>query len=76
MEKYGDPLSQSIRHPQAQLAHRLLAQTRTSEHKLDSIHAPEVGWIAKGTAHKWDEFEGKASFVTTRKYLWIVAVQA
>ncbi len=74
--KYGDPLSQQILNQQLQLAHRLLAQTRTSKNKLYSIHAPEVECIAKGKAHKRYEFGCKASFVTTNKNNWIVGAQA
>ena len=47
--KYGDPLSQQILDQQLQLAHRLLAQTRTSKNKLYSIHAPEVECIGFAT---------------------------
>ncbi len=75
-EKYGDPLSQQFLAQQLQLAHRLLAQTRTSKNKLYSIHAPEVECIAKGKAHKRYEFGCKASFVTTSKNNWIVGAQA
>ena len=74
--KYGDPLSQPFLEQQLQLAHRLLAQTRTSKHKLYSIHAPEVECIAKGKVHKRYEFGCKASFVTTSKNNWIVGAQA
>ncbi len=40
-----------LREPVA-MAHRLLAQTRTSKNKLYSVHAPEVECICKGKAHK------------------------
>jgi IS5 family transposase len=58
------------------LAHRLLAQTRTSKHKLYSVHAPEVECIAKGKAHKRYEFGCKASVATTSKSNWIVGAHA
>jgi IS5 family transposase len=74
--KYGDPLSGQFLAQQLQLAHRLLAQTRTSKNKLYSIHAPEVECIAKGKAHKRYEFGCKASFVTTSKNNWIVGAEA
>jgi len=58
------------------LAHRLLAQTRTSTNKLYSVHAPEVECIAKGKAHKRYEFGCKASVATTSKNNWIVGAHA
>jgi IS5 family transposase len=58
------------------LAHRLLAQTRTSKHKIYSIHAPEVECIAKGKAHKRYEFGCKSSIATTSKSNWIVGAHA
>lgn len=58
------------------LAHRLLAQTRTSKNKLYSIHAPEVECIAKGKAHKRYEFGCKSSIATTSKSNWIVGAHA
>jgi len=58
------------------LAQRLLEQTRTSKHKLYSVHAPEVECIAKGKAHKRYEFGCKASIATTSKHNWIVGAQA
>ena len=58
------------------LAHRLLAQTRTSKNKIYSIHAPEVECISKGKAHKRYEFGCKSSIATTSKSNWIVGAQA
>ena len=58
------------------LAHRLLEQTRTSKHKIYSIHAPEVECIAKGKAHKRYEFGCKSSVATTSKNNWIVGAHA
>lgn len=58
------------------LAHRLLAQTRTSKNKIYSIHAPEVECIAKGKAHKRYEFGCKSSVATTSKNNWIVGAHA
>jgi len=58
------------------LAHRLLEQTRTSKHKLYSVHAPEVECIAKGKAHKRYEFGCKSSIATTSKSNWIVGAHA
>jgi IS5 family transposase len=58
------------------LAERLLAQTRTSKHKLYSVHAPEVECICKGKVHKRYEFGCKTSVATTSKSNWIVGVEA
>jgi IS5 family transposase len=58
------------------LAQRLLAQTRTSKHKLYSVHAPEVECLCKGKAHKRYEFGCKTSVATTSKSNWIVGAQA
>jgi len=58
------------------MAERLLAQTRTSKHKLYSIHAPEVECIAKGKVHKRYEFGCKTSVATTSKNNWIVGTHA
>ena len=58
------------------MAERLLAQTRTSKHKLYSVHAPEVECISKGKAHKRYEFGCKTSVATTSKSNWIVGTQA
>jgi len=58
------------------MAHRLLAQTRTSKHKVYSVHAPEVECICKGKAHKRYEFGCKASVATTSKSNWIVGTHA
>jgi transposase, IS5 family len=59
-----------------QLAERLLAQTRTSKHKLYSVHAPEVECISKGKAHKKYEFGCKVSLTTTSKTNWIIGARA
>jgi IS5 family transposase len=58
------------------LAERLLEQTRTSNNKLYSVHAPEVECLAKGKAHKRYEFGCKASVATTSKSNWIIAAHA
>jgi IS5 family transposase len=58
------------------LAERLLAQTRTSKHKIYSVHAPEVECLAKGKAHKRYEFGCKASVAATSKSNWIVGAHA
>jgi transposase, IS5 family len=58
------------------MAHRLLAQTRSSKNKLYSVHAPEVECICKGKVHKRYEFGCKTSVATTSKSNWIVGVQA
>jgi IS5 family transposase len=58
------------------LAERLREQTRTSQHKLYSVHAPEVECICKGKAHQRYEFGCKASVAATSKSNWIVGVEA
>ena len=58
------------------LAERLLDQTRSSKHKLYSVHAPEVECIAKGKVHKRYEFGCKTSVATTSKNNWIVGAHA
>jgi transposase, IS5 family len=58
------------------MAHRLLAQTRSSKHKLYSVHAPEVECICKGKVHKRYEFGCKTSVATTSESNWIVGVEA
>jgi transposase, IS5 family len=58
------------------LAERLLEQTRTSKHKVYSVHAPEVECIAKGKAHKRYEFGCKTNIATTSKNNWIVGAHA
>ena len=58
------------------LAERLLAQTRTSKHKIYSVHAPEVECLCKGKVHKRYEFGCKASVAATSKNNWIVGAHA
>jgi IS5 family transposase len=58
------------------LAERLLEQTRTSKHKIYSVHAPEVECLAKGKAHKRYEFGCKTSVATTSRSNWIVGAHA
>jgi IS5 family transposase len=61
---------------QLAMAKRLLAQTRTSKHKLYSVHAPEVECICKGKVHQRYEFGCKMSVATTSRRNWIVAAGA
>jgi IS5 family transposase len=58
------------------MAQRLLQQTRTSKHKIYSVHASEVECLAKGKAHKRYEFGCKASVATTSRSNWIVGTHA
>ena len=46
---------------------QLLNQTKTSKDKLYSLHAPEVGCIAKGKTHKRYEFGCKVALTVTHK---------
>jgi IS5 family transposase len=57
-------------------AEKLLAQTRTSSHKLYAVHAPEGECIANGKAHKRYEFGCKVSIAITSKHNWGVGLQA
>jgi transposase, IS5 family len=58
------------------LAERLLVQTRTSKHKIYSVHAPEVECICKGKVHKRYEFGCKTSVAATSRSNWIVGMHA
>ena len=58
------------------LAQRLWEQTRTSKHKLYSVHEPHVECIAKGKAHKRYEFGCKVSVAVSNRSNWILGVQA
>ena len=55
---------------------KLLNQKREDKNKLYSIHAPEVGCIAKGKAHKKYEFGVKTSIATTHKSNFVVGIKA
>jgi transposase, IS5 family len=57
-------------------ATRLLAQTKTSKHKLYSVHAPEVECLCKGKIHKKYEFGCKVSLTTTSASNWIIGARA
>jgi len=57
-------------------AAQFLTQTRESEKKLYSVHAPEVECIGKGKAHKKYEFGVKVGLVSTSRRNWIVGAQA
>ncbi len=61
---------------QLQLAKRLLAQHRSSNNKLYSVHAPEVECINKGKAHKRYEFGCKVGMVTSSRGNWILGIKA
>jgi IS5 family transposase len=57
-------------------ARRIYEQKKDDQHKLYSLHAPEVECIAKGKAHKKYEFGCKVAVATTSKSNWVVAAQA
>ena len=59
-----------------ELSERLLLQTKKSNNKLYSFHAPEVVCIAKGKAHKKYEFGSKVGVLTTSKDNWVIGIQA
>ena len=52
---------------------RVLAQKKDDKDKIYSLHALEVGCIAKGKTHKKYEFGSKVSLATTQKSNVIVA---
>jgi IS5 family transposase len=55
---------------------RIYEQKKDDQHKLYSLHAPEVECIAKGKAHKKYKFGCKVALATTSKSNWVVAVPA
>mgnify|MGYP002781080268 CR=1 FL=1 len=55
---------------------KILEQKRTSKKKIYSVHAPEVGCIAKGKAHVKYEFGSKVSVATAVKGSWVVGVNS
>ena len=57
-------------------AWRLLEQKPKSKNKLYSLHAPEVGCLSKGKAHKRYEFGVKASIATTAKEAFIIGARS
>ena len=57
-------------------AWRLLEQKPKSKNKLYSLHAPEVGCLSKGKAHKRYEFGVKASIATTVKEAFIIGARS
>jgi IS5 family transposase len=67
-----DPLSSLLIVEELTKAKRLLAQEKTSKHKLYSLHAPEVECISKGKAHKRYEFGVKASIAVTNRSNFVV----
>ena len=74
--KFRGPIADATLRELVAMAHRLLAQTRSSKNKVYSVHAPEVECICKGKTHKRYEFGCKASVATTSKSNWIVGTHA
>ena len=58
------------------LVRRAQAQTKTSKHKLYSVHEPHVECISKGKAHKRYEFGCKVGFASTSKEGFIISAAA
>jgi IS5 family transposase len=58
------------------LGHRLLSQKGDDQHKLYSLHAPEVECFAKGKTHKKYEFGSKVSLVTTSRECFVVGMKS
>lgn len=75
IERQADPDDEQLQALLAR-AQRLLQQQRHDQHKLYSVHEPNVSCIAKGKVHQRYEFGAKASFVTTSKGNWLVGAQS
>ncbi len=58
------------------LVRRAQVQTKTSKHKLYSVHEPHVECISKGKAHKRYEFGCKVGFASTSKEGFIISAAA
>ena len=58
------------------IAWRIHAQPRHDKGKVSSVHAPEIGCIAKGKTHKPYEFGIKVGVVSTSKESFVVGMQA
>lgn len=56
-----------------ELVERGMSQTRTSKHKLYSVHEPHVECICKGKAHKRYEFGNKVGFAGTSREGFILS---
>ena len=72
----GDQELKSIFSDHLNMAKRLLLQKRNDRKKLYSIHAPEVGCISKGKAHKKYEFGCKIGVVTISRDNFVVVTKA
>jgi len=59
-----------------QLVEKGMSQTKTSKHKLYSVHEPHVECICKGKAHKRYEFGNKVGFAGTSKEGFILSAVA
>tara|TARA_R110001592_G_scaffold348994_1_gene643567 strand:+ start:33971 stop:34618 length:648 start_codon:yes stop_codon:yes gene_type:complete len=53
---------------------RVHAQQQQNQHKIYSLHEPEVKCISKGKAHKRYEFGQKISVTSTSRHNWIVGI--
>lgn len=67
---------QSVFAAELEKAERLFHQQRTDQHKLYSVHAPEVECIAKGKAHQRYEFGVKVSIAVTNRDNFVVGAKA
>lgn len=56
------------------LCERVHAQQQQDQHKIYSLHEPEVKCISKGKAHKRYEFGQKISVTSTNRHNWIVGI--
>jgi transposase, IS5 family len=75
VERFVGPVK-SEQEELVRISRRIFEQKREDNHKLYSLHAPEVECISKGKAHKRYEFGCKVSIVTTSKAGWVVAIDA
>jgi len=75
VERFVGPIKQKQRELVSN-SRRILEQKREDNHKLYSLHAPEVECISKGKAHKRYEFGCKVAIVTTSKAGWVVGIDA
>jgi transposase, IS5 family len=75
-------IERQVREPSQELAklletaHRIHAQQRHDQHKVYSVHEPEVECIAKGKADKKYEFGNKVTVAVTSRGGWFVGAKS
>lgn len=60
--------------PHLNRINQLLNQSKQTQNKIYSLHAPEVECIGKGKAHKKYEFGVKTSLMTTHKSNFVIGI--